>query len=703
MRGPTARHRCIRSNRRSPRSVVRYHFDFAIVDEVDSILIDEARTPLIISGQAEDHTQLYVAINAVAPQLKRQIGELDPRTGEGVIEPGDFTVDEKSHQIYLTEDGHENAERLLSQAGLLAEGASLYDAANITLMHHLYASLRAHHVYHRDQHYVVQNGEVIIVDEFTGRLMTGRRWSDGLHQAVEAKEGVQIQAENQTLASITFQNYFRMYGKLSGMTGTADTEAYEFQEIYGLETVVIPPNRILARKDQLDLVYKTAQEKFNAIVADIRDCHERGQPVLVGTTSIENSELLSNLLNQGKLPHQVLNAKQHEREAAIIAEAGRPKAITIATNMAGRGTDIVLGGNVEKQAGFVMADASLSDEEKAARVKQLQDEWQSLHEQVKAAGGLHIIGTERHEARRIDLQLRGRCGRQGDPGSSRFFLSLEDDLMRIFAGEWVKNVLTRLGMQDGEAIESRMVTRRVEAAQKKVEERNFDVRKNLLEYDEVMDEQRKRVYGFRQKILDGDVAENYEAEVLVPFKEALAQQIGRALQFFYSGTTFNRDLKFTAAGSIDINNAIYQGNDTTVPGATVVTTLTIKANQDVSMNNGNVNVTRKNPTYNAGSGIGDVVFRGNHEVSNLGGMTVEGVNIKVLGGSLGSANQSTVGELVKSAGTINFNATFTPSSPPASPGPRAISSGNLRHCTSRSCSPHNLPRSASPMTASRCA
>src|SRR5437867_1833808 len=392
---------------------------YAIVDEVDSILIDEARTPLIISGQAEDHTELYVRINAVVPGLKKQIGEADPRTGEGVIEPGDFTLDEKAHQVTLTEQGHENAERLLAQAGLLLEGASLYDAANITLMHHVYAALRANHLYHRDQHYVVQNGEVIIVDEFTGRLMTGRRWSDGLHQAVEAKEGVQIQSENQTLASITFQNYFRMYGKLAGMTGTADTEAYEFQEIYGLETVVIPPNKPTIRKDELDLVYKTAREKYEAVTKDIQNCYERGQPVLVGTTSIENSELISGLLNKTGLQHQVLNAKQHAKEAEIVAQAGRPKMITIATNMAGRGTDIVLGGNVEKQVQFVEADESLPDDEKARRIQQLKDEWQGLHEQVKAAGGLRIVATERHESRRLDNQLRGRSGRQGDPGASR--------------------------------------------------------------------------------------------------------------------------------------------------------------------------------------------------------------------------------------------------------------------------------------------
>ena len=482
---------------------------FAIVDEVDSILIDEARTPLIISGQADDQTDLYQAINKVAPLLKRQIGELDLRTGEGVIDPGDFTVDEKSHQIYLTEDGHENAERLLSQAGLLPEGASLYDAGNITLMHHLYASLRAHHVYHRDQHYVVQNGEVVIVDEFTGRLMTGRRWSDGLHQAVEAKEGAAIQSENQTLASITFQNYFRMYGKLSGMTGTADTEAYEFQEIYGLETVVIPPNRPTIRRDELDLVYKTSKEKFDAVLKDIRECHERGQPVLVGTTSIENSELISNLLAQAKLPHQVLNAKQHAKEAEIIAQAGRPGVITIATNMAGRGTDIVLGGNVEKQVQFIEADESLAEDEKARRIQQLKDEWRGLHEKVKAEGGLRIIATERHESRRIDNQLRGRSGRQGDPGSSRFYLSLDDPLMRIFAGDRVRAIMDRLKMPEGEAIEAGIVTRSIESAQRKVEGHNFDMRKQLLEYDDVSNDQRKVIYQQRNEILEtADVAES---------------------------------------------------------------------------------------------------------------------------------------------------------------------------------------------------
>jgi preprotein translocase subunit SecA len=482
---------------------------YAIVDEVDSILIDEARTPLIISGQAEDHTEMYVRINAVVPKLKKQIGELDLRTGEGVIDPGDFTVDEKSHQVFLTEEGHENAERLLREAGLLVDGASLYDPANITLMHHVYAALRAKHLYNRDQHYVVQPGEdgkleVVIVDEFTGRLMTGRRWSDGLHQAVEAKEGVPIQSENQTLASITFQNYFRMYGKLSGMTGTADTEAYEFQEIYGLETVVIPPNLPTIRKDELDLVYKTSREKFEAVIEDIRDCHTRGQPVLVGTTSIENSELISGLLEKAKLPHAVLNAKQHAREAEIVAQAGRPGVITIATNMAGRGTDIVLGGNVENQIKIIDADPTIPDPDKVARAGQLHGEWQGLHDGVKRQGGLRIIATERHESRRIDNQLRGRSGRQGDPGSSRFYLSLDDPLMRIFAGDRVRSIMERLKMPDGEAIEAGIVTRSIEGAQRKVEARNFDVRKQLLEYDDVANDQRKVIYQQRNDILEAE-------------------------------------------------------------------------------------------------------------------------------------------------------------------------------------------------------
>ncbi len=416
-----------------PSQRVQRPLNYAIVDEVDSILIDEARTPLIISGQAENHTDLYQRMNGIPRLLERQIGE-EKADGTGVEKPGDYYVDEKGHQVYLTEAGHEKAEEILAQQGLIGEGESLYAPQNITLMHHLYAALRAQSLFHRDQHYVVQNDEVVIVDEFTGRLMTGRRWSDGLHQAVEAKEGVTVQQENQTLATITFQNYFRMYTKLAGMTGTADTEAYEFQEIYGLEVVVIPTNRAAQRKDLQDQIYKTSKERYDAVVRDIRDCYERGQPVLVGTTSIETSEYLSDLLGKEKLPHQVLNAKQHAREAEIVAQAGRPQMITIATNMAGRGTDIVLGGNVEKQAGFIEVDPNLSDADKAVRIQQLKDEWQSLHEQVKAAGGLHIVGTERHESRRIDNQLRGRAGRQGDPGSSRFYLSLDDQLLRIFAG-----------------------------------------------------------------------------------------------------------------------------------------------------------------------------------------------------------------------------------------------------------------------------
>ena len=481
---------------------VQRGLNFAIVDEVDSILIDEARTPLIISGQADDHTAQYQAINQVVPMLTRQEGEADPRTGEGITKPGDFTVDEKSHQVFLTEQGHENAERILAGAGLIPEGASLYDPANIALMHHLTAALRAHHIYHRDQHYVVQEGDIVIVDEFTGRLMTGRRWSDGLHQAVEAKEGVAIQAENQTMASITFQNYFRLYGKLGGMTGTADTEAYEFQEIYGLETVVIPPNRLSRRQDQLDRVYKSAKEKYDAAIADIRECFERGQPVLVGTTSIENSELISELLTKAQLPHQVLNAKQHAREADIVAQAGRPGMITIATNMAGRGTDIVLGGNIEKDIQAVEADEARDANARTDKIAQLRADWLVVHEQVKALGGLRIIATERHESRRIDNQLRGRSGRQGDPGSSRFYLSLDDPLMRIFAGDRVRAIMDRLNMPEGEAIEAGMVTRSIESAQRKVEARNFDVRKQLLEYDDVSNDQRKVIYQQRNDILD---------------------------------------------------------------------------------------------------------------------------------------------------------------------------------------------------------
>ncbi|CAM3737751.1 preprotein translocase subunit SecA [Polynucleobacter antarcticus] len=490
---------------------------YAIVDEVDSILIDEARTPLIISGQAEDHTDLYVAINALPAHLERQIGE-QKSDGTGVEKPGDYWVDEKSQQVYLTEQGHDKAEVILVQLGALTDGNSLYSPQNITLMHHLYAALRAHTLYHRDQHYVVQNNEVIIVDEFTGRLMQGRRWSDGLHQAVEAKEGVAIQNENQTLATITFQNFFRMYGKLAGMTGTADTEAFEFKEIYSLETVIIPPNRISQRKDRQDQIYKTARERYDAVIKDIDDCYQRGQPVLVGTTSIENSELIAGLLDKGQLPHRVLNAKQHAREAEIIAQAGRPQMITIATNMAGRGTDIVLGGNVAKQSSLINADSSLTDADKAAKIRILQDEWQSLHDQVLSAGGLHIIGTERHESRRIDNQLRGRSGRQGDPGSSRFYLSLDDALLRIFAGDRLRSVMDRLKMPDGEPIEAGMVTRSIESAQRKVEGRNFDIRKQLLEYDNVANDQRKETYSLRNQVLEsedvGELIANLREDVL---------------------------------------------------------------------------------------------------------------------------------------------------------------------------------------------
>ncbi len=490
---------------------------YAIVDEVDSILIDEARTPLIISGQAEDHTDLYIKINALPAYLERQIGE-EKADGTGVEKPGDYWVDEKSQQVYLTERGHDKAETVLVELGALNDGDSLYAPQNITLMHHVYAALRAHTLYNRDQQYVVQNHEVIIVDEFTGRLMQGRRWSDGLHQAVEAKEGVQIQNENQTLATITFQNYFRMYGKLAGMTGTADTEAYEFKEIYNLETVVIPPNRISQRKDRQDQIYKTSRERYDAVIKDIEDCYKRGQPVLVGTTSIENSELIAGLLDKRQLPHQVLNAKQHAREAEIIAQAGRPKMITIATNMAGRGTDIVLGGNVGKQSSLIQADDGLSDADKASKIKTLQDEWQSLHDQVLTAGGLHIIGTERHESRRIDNQLRGRAGRQGDSGSSRFYLSLDDSLLRIFAGDRLRAVMDRLKMPDGEPIEAGMVTRSIESAQRKVEGRNFDIRKQLLEYDDVANDQRKETYRLRNEVLEsadvGDLIANLREDVL---------------------------------------------------------------------------------------------------------------------------------------------------------------------------------------------
>lgn len=478
---------------------VQRGLNYALVDEVDSILIDEARTPLIISGQADDSIDLYLQMNSIAAKMIRQ----EKEDGEG-----DFWVDEKSHQVLLSEQGHEHAEALLAEAGLLAEGSSLYDAANISLVHHMYAALRAQSLYHRDQHYVVRDGEIVIVDEFTGRMMAGRRWSDGLHQAVEAKEGVTIQKENQTLASITFQNYFRMYGKLSGMTGTADTEAYEFNQIYGLETVVIPTHRGLQRKDQMDKVYRTGKEKYQAVIEDIKECQKRGQPVLVGTTSIENSELISKYLNEAKLEHQVLNAKQHEREAHIIVQAGRPGMITIATNMAGRGTDIVLGGNPEPEIAVIEADESLSESDKADRIAKLKAEWQVQHDAVLAAGGLHIIGTERHESRRVDNQLRGRAGRQGDPGSSRFYLSLEDQLLRIFASDRVAAIMERLKMPEGEAIEHPWVTRAIENAQRKVEGRNFDIRKQLLEYDDVSNDQRKVIYQQRNELLEAaDVGE----------------------------------------------------------------------------------------------------------------------------------------------------------------------------------------------------
>ncbi len=469
--------------------------NFAIVDEVDSILIDEARTPLIISGQAEDSTAMYIKINVLMPHLTKQ------ETEDG---PGDYWCDLKQHQVTLSEQGHERAEELMAEKGLLPPGASLYDPANIMLMHHLYAAVRAHALYHKDQHYVVQNNEIVIVDEFTGRMMTGRRWSEGLHQAVEAKEGVQIQNESQTLASITFQNYFRLYGKLAGMTGTADTEAFEFQQTYSLETVIIPPNRPMVRHDENDLIYMTIAEKDRAIVDAVKDCHERGQPVLLGTTSIENSELLSELLKKEKLPHEVLNAKQHAREADIIAQAGKPKQITIATNMAGRGTDIVLGGNPEPAIHAIENDEKLSGADKAQKLAAIRADWQIVHEEVVASGGLHIVGSERHESRRIDNQLRGRAGRQGDPGSSRFFLSFEDPLLKIFAGDRLKAIMARLKIPEGEAIEAKMVSRSIEGAQRKVEARNFDIRKQLLEYDDVANDQRKVIYQQRNELLDAD-------------------------------------------------------------------------------------------------------------------------------------------------------------------------------------------------------
>ena len=478
---------------------VQRGLNFALVDEVDSILIDEARTPLIISGQADDSVELYTQVNQIALKLKRQ----ETEDGEG-----DFWVDEKATQVIMSEQGHEHAEQLMEKSGLLAAGSSLYDASSISLVHHLYAALRAHHLFHRDQHYVVRDNEIVIVDEFTGRMMAGRRWSDGLHQAVEAKESVQIQKENQTLASITFQNYFRMYNKLCGMTGTADTEAYEFNQIYGLETVVIPTHRSTRRIDHMDKVYRTAKEKYQAVIEDIKECQKRGQPVLVGTTSIENSELISSLLDKAKLSHQVLNAKQHEREAHIIEQAGRPGMITIATNMAGRGTDIVLGGNPDTDISAVSNNEKLSEADKQAAIEKIRSEWQQRHDAVLEAGGLHIIGTERHESRRVDNQLRGRAGRQGDNGSSRFYLSLEDQLLRIFASDRVAAIMERLKMPEGEAIEHPWVTRAIENAQRKVEGRNFDIRKQLLEYDDVANDQRKVIYEQRNELLEStDIGE----------------------------------------------------------------------------------------------------------------------------------------------------------------------------------------------------
>lgn len=496
-----------------PYERVQRLLNFAIVDEVDSILIDEARTPLIISGQAEGDTEIYVRINALIPKLTRQ---------ETEDSPGDYSVDEKSHQVTLSESGFEHAEKLLAGAGLLKSGSSLYDPANINLIHHLNAGLRAHSLYFLDQHYVVQDGEVVIVDEFTGRLMSGRRWSDGLHQAVEAKEGVAIQKENQTLASITFQNYFRMYQRLSGMTGTADTEAAEFQQIYGLETVIIPTHRPMIRDDRMDQIFRTAKEKNEAIIQDIKECYERGQPVLVGTTSIENNELLSGLLDREKLPHQVLNAKQHASEANIVAQAGRPKMVTIATNMAGRGTDIVLGGNPEPEIERIRHDEKLTEEAKEKRVHEVYEKWKVVHDEVLSKGGLHIIGTERHESRRVDNQLRGRSGRQGDPGSSRFYLSLEDPLLRIFASDRVANIMTRLKMPEGEAIEHPWVTRAIENAQRKVEARNFDMRKQLLEYDDVANDQRHVIYQQRNELLE---AEHDISETITAIRESVLSNL----------------------------------------------------------------------------------------------------------------------------------------------------------------------------------
>ena len=517
---------------------VQRSLNFAIIDEVDSILIDEARTPLIISGAVEDKTDLYISVNKLVPGLVKQ----EEEDGEG-----DYSLDEKARQVYLTEQGHQHVEELMEKEGLLQPGQSLYDAANITLMHHVNCALRAHALFQKDVHYVVNNNEVVIVDEFTGRTMPGRRWSDGLHQAVEAKENVSIQQENQTLASITFQNFFRLYDKLSGMTGTADTEAFEFQQIYGLEVVVIPTHRQAVRDDMGDLIYLTAKEKYDAILEDIKDCYERKQPVLVGTASIETSEYLSGLLAKAKIKHEVLNAKQHEREADIIAQAGSPGSVTIATNMAGRGTDIVLGGNLD------VALSKIDEADEKARTA-ANDEWQSLHQQVLESGGLHVIGTERHESRRIDNQLRGRSGRQGDPGSTRFYLSLEDNLMRIFASERVAGMMQKLGMQEGEAIEHGLVTKAIENAQRKVEGHNFDIRKNLLEYDDVANDQRKVVYEQRNDLMDSDdISETIEAIREDVINEVISQHLPPgSLEEQWDISNLEKDLEQNFALSLPI-------------------------------------------------------------------------------------------------------------------------------------------------------
>ena len=477
----------------SPGERVQKPLNFAVVDEVDSILIDEARTPLIISGQSENNTDLYLKIDKIIPYLVRQ---------EKEDAEGDFWIDEKAHQAILSEKGHEKTEELLLEMGILTKGSNLYDATNISLLHHVNSALKAHYLFIKDKDYVVKDGSITIVDEFTGRMMPGRRWSDGLHQAVEAKEGVVIQKENQTMASITFQNYFRMYSKLAGMTGTADTEAEEFNQIYNLETIIIPPHRPTIRNDKMDKIYRTSEERYEAVLDDIIDCNKRLQPVLVGTTSIENSELISNRLTKAKLKHQVLNAKQHEKEAHIISQAGQPGMITIATNMAGRGTDIVLGGNTDAEIIEIENNNKIKGDKKSQKIKDLMAAWKLRNIKVLDAGGLHIIGTERHESRRVDNQLRGRSGRQGDPGSSAFYLSLEDSLLRIFASERIASIMEKLNMPEGEAIEHKWVNRSIEGAQKKVEARNFDIRKQLLEYDDIPNQQRKVIYEQRNDILD---------------------------------------------------------------------------------------------------------------------------------------------------------------------------------------------------------